>query len=508
MRTRQALKNTIASLLLEVVLALSSFLIPRFFTEVYGSAVNGLVSSISQFITYITLVEAGIGAAGMVALYKPLADQNHREVSAIVSAARSFYLRSGGIFVAFVALLVLSYPSIVQSEIQDAVFIRTMIAVLAVNGIVDYFFLGKYRVLLQADQKSYIIFIAQIVGTIVMTVASLILIEMEASAILVKGVAALIYVLRSVAVAIYVRKTYPQISFHAEPNMGAFSQRWSALVHQIVSMVVWNTDAVLLTLLLPQNALAEVSVYSLYNLVSYSLQAVINSISNALKSSFGQVLSNGEQEVLKKSYSLYEFMMYIMVFVFLTCMAILLFPFVALYSAEFTDGVVYPRWSLVVLFTAVALVQNIRTPSITLVIAAGHFKETKGRAILEAVINLGVSIALIGPMGIEGVLIGTFASYLYRTTDVIWYAAKHFVPGTLGLTLRRLVRNGLTMAVLLWLGFQVVPMEMSGWLWWFLWAMGCGVISGCTIVAVNFLCEKSMLRACIQRAQGILKRGN
>ncbi len=508
MRTRQALKNTVASLLLEVVLAVSSFLIPRFFTQVYGSAVNGLVSSISQFITYITLVEAGIGAAGMVALYKPLADQDHHQVSAIVSAARSFYLRSGGIFVAFVALLVLVYPGIVQSEIHNAAFIRTMIAVLAVNGIVDYFFLGKYRVLLQADQKSYIIFIAQIVGTVVMTAVSLVLIELEVSALLVKAVAAAIYVLRSVAVAVYVRRNYPQVSFRAKPNMAAFSQRWSALVHQIVSMVVWNTDAVLLTLLLPENALAEVSVYSLYNLVAYSLQSVINSISNALKSSFGQVLSNGEQEVLNKSYSLFEFMMYILVFVFITCMAVLLFPFVGLYSAEFTDGVVYARWSLVWLFVAAAWVQAVRIPSITLVIAAGHFRETRGRAILEAAINLIVSIVLIGPLGIEGVLLGTIASYLYRTTDCIFYAAKHFVPGTLGLTLRRLLRNGVTMGALLWLGLHTVPMDMSGWLWWFLWAVGCCGVTGCVFVAVNFLFEKSMLGACIQRVRGLLKRGN
>lgn len=64
MRTRQAAKNTTASLLLQIVLAISGVLVPRFFIIQYGSAVNGLASSITQFIGYMGLVEAGVSAAG------------------------------------------------------------------------------------------------------------------------------------------------------------------------------------------------------------------------------------------------------------------------------------------------------------------------------------------------------------------------------------------------------------------------------------------------------------
>ena len=63
MRTKQALKNMVASLMLQIVVALSGIIVPRFFTAFYGSTVNGFVSSVNQFITYMNLVEAGIGAA-------------------------------------------------------------------------------------------------------------------------------------------------------------------------------------------------------------------------------------------------------------------------------------------------------------------------------------------------------------------------------------------------------------------------------------------------------------
>ena len=76
MRTKLAFKNLATSLILQLVLALSGFIIPRFFTELYGSSMNGLVNSISQFIAYLNLVEAGISSSVIVSLYKPLADKN------------------------------------------------------------------------------------------------------------------------------------------------------------------------------------------------------------------------------------------------------------------------------------------------------------------------------------------------------------------------------------------------------------------------------------------------
>ena len=53
---------------------------------------------------------------------------------------------------------------------------------------------------------------------------------------------------------------------------------------------------------------------------------------------------------------------------------------------------------------------------------AKHYKETQWRCIIETIINLTVSIALVIPFGIYGVLFGTTAALLYRTMDMIVYA--------------------------------------------------------------------------------------
>ena len=58
---------------------------------------------------------------------------------------------------------------------------------------------------------------------------------------------------------------------------------------------------------------------------------------------------------------------------------------------------------------------------------AGHFRETAPRSAAEAAINLGVSLILVGKLGIYGVLLGTLAALLYRTNDIILYASRRLL---------------------------------------------------------------------------------
>lgn len=489
MRTRQAFINASTSLMLQIVLAISGLLVPRFFIVVFGSAVNGLVSSISQFISYMSLVEAGVSAAGTVALYKPLAERDTEKINGVLSATKRFYLRSGLIFAGLVAVLVLLYPMLVDNEIKDIGFIRIMILVLSVNGIVDYFFLGKYRVLLMADQKGYILYIIQIMGTVVMTVVCILQLQYGASALIVKGTTAFIYILRSLAAIIYCRVKYPKYHFNGPPSNEAFGQRRAALVHQIVGAIANNAAVVLLTVMVKKDALAEVSVYSVYNLVAYSLSSLLTSLTSGLAPSFGQVIAQGETETLKRSYSSYEMIMFLIIFVCYICVAILLYPFVYLYSADFTDGVTYVRPELVLLFTLSGILQAIRTPGLTVICAAGHYKETQGRAIIELIISLGLSVALTPFFGIVGVMSAMCVSYLYRSTDVLVYTAKYFINGTLKKTFLRLARNIVVFAMSVYCGIALLPQTTSSWFVWVCSALCIGIASLVMLVAVNWLFE-------------------
>jgi len=118
---------------------------------------------------------------------------------------------------------------------------------------------------------------------------------------------------------------------------------------------------------------------------------------------------------------------------------------------------------------------------------------------LEAVINLGLSLALIGPLGINGVLIGTCISYLYRTTDIILYTAKTFMPGTLKKTLGRLSRNLIVALGMVAVGLLVLPQQTDSWAMWVVSSILFAVVDGAVLLGVNVLFERDEFKSFLGR---------
>lgn len=138
MRTKRVVLNLMSNVLLQVVAAVINFILPRLFMTTYGSATNGLVSSIKQFLSYLKIVEAGVGNASIVALYKPLAKGDKDQINGILSATNRFYRRSGYVFVGLVAILAICYPLLVGDEVNPRTALY-MVLILGISGMWEYF---------------------------------------------------------------------------------------------------------------------------------------------------------------------------------------------------------------------------------------------------------------------------------------------------------------------------------------------------------------------------------
>ena len=504
MRSEQAFKNIAANLFLQIVVFISGIILPRFILQAYGSSINGMITSVNQFLTYLGLAEAGVATASVVALYTPLALGRKDEVNSILSAARKFYNRSGVLFLSLTAVLVFIYPFFISGQLDDSL-VRWMIVVLAGSTLVDYFFLGKYRVLLMANQEGYVVALIQSVGTVANMVVSIGLIYAGASVLAVKAVATGVYVLRLFLVKAYAKKKYPDLDFHAQPAEGALKQKNAALFHQVVTIIVNNTDTTILTICLGSRSLLEVSVYGIYMLVVNAVNQLLTSFSNGLTAGFGEVIARREEETLKKSYSDYEYMFFLIFFVVVACMGVLLIPFISVYTIDMKD-VQYVRPVIAVLFTLLVFLQNVRIPGLTIICAAGHYKETRYQAGLEAAINIVVSLALVWSMGMTGVLIGTVCSYGYRSFEIILYTNRHLIPGTAKTAFIRIIRNLIVTAVLIVAGIWLIPQNMTSFINWFIYAVAAGVVSVVLIVGVNYIAEPQEFKNLILRILGIVSR--
>lgn len=501
MRTKKALINLMANLVFFIVSALAGFVLPSLFIKHYGSETNGLIGSIKQFIAYLALVEAGVGAASIAALYVPLTHNETRTVNNILTATRHFYQRSGHIFLALLIVIAACYPWLVREEINPVISCL-MVLILGLGGVAEYYLIGKYRVLLTADQKSYVLSMIQTGSILLSTATSVILVYNNANILIVQAIASLIYLSRYFIIKGYFYRHYPYVDFRGIPHFSAISQRWSAFIHQIAGIVVFNSPIVIITVFC---GLKDVSVYVVYAMVFTAVGSIMGMFSNGLLASFGEVIALKDIEVFRKAYNNFEYIFYGVLAWAFTCTALLIMPFMNVYTANFADFN-YIRPDVAALFVLVGVANNIRIPPNIVVAAAGHFRETQYRAILEAVVNIVASLILVQYLGLVGVLLGSVCSYSYRTIDFILYAAKHIHKQSPLGSLRRLVVNGLLGFVsalpfiLLW------PIVATNYLEWFLWATGVSLSVLAVIVAGNVIADYGMFRTTLGRLKALTSR--
>ncbi len=438
-RKRGILLTIGSNLILQLVAVGCGFILPPMIIGTYGSAMNGMVASIKQFIAYLNIVEAGVGGAAIAALYKPIANKDVLGQNGILSAACKFYNKSGSLFVVLISCLAIVYPLIVKSEI-DRKTAGLMVLVLGITGAAEFFLIGKYRVLLTADRHLYVVSLVRAGALVLNTVVSVALICWGVGLVAVNLVASLVSLSRYFVIQRYVRRKYPQLDFHAAPDTGAISQSRSVLVHQIGGLVVFNSPLILLTIFC---SLKDVSVYSVYAMVLSGVNSLISAFSGGMQSFFGESLVSEGLGQTRSIFNRYENMFLAVTGLVYSITFVLVMPFMQLYTKNMTDaGYIQP--SLAALLVIAGVANQLRNPCNLLISAAGHYEQTQWHSIVEVIINLVASTFFTIWLGFTGVALGSLCSYAYRTLDIIVYANKKIIKRNTGLSL---VKTALVLCV-------------------------------------------------------------
>lgn len=500
-RTNEFLKNSIATAILHIFTLIVGFILPRILIRTYGSEVNGLVTSLTQFINYFVIVEAGLASAAVYALYRPLADGNYKEINGVVSAAKKFYIQSGWIFLFLVLLLSITYPLFVKITVLNPIQVRVLVFILGVTGILDFFTFSKYRVLLTAAQKVSVISIASITNLLINLLVTVVLVRLNTDIIILKTVALVGIIARSLILMGYVKKHYPLVMFNEKPNTAALIKRWSALYLQVLGVIQQGTPVVLATVF---TSLGMVSVYSIYNMIISGLNGILSIFISGLSSSFGDVIARNESGILKQSTEEFEVGYYMILTWAYGCAAALIMPFIRIYTSGITDiDYYYPILGM--LFVLNGLLYNIKTPQGMLVISAGMFQETKVQTTIQGVIAIIMGLVLVKPLGLIGIMIGLCLSNLYRDIDLLFFVPKNITFRTILPTFWRIIGIFFSLAVILIPYFLIAPV-IEGVGQWLLHAVVIGVYSALVILVVNFVFDRMVLKAINKRISPLIHK--
>ena len=490
--------NSISPLIYQVITVICGFILPRLILSNFGTEINGLVNSISQFLGVISFLELGVGAVVQSSLYKPLADNDNINVSKVIASADKFFRKLGYILAIYVIVMLFYYPYLVKQSF-GFVFTATLILAISIRSFAQYFFGIVNRLLLMADQKAYIQYVAQTLAIIINTVACYSLIMLDCSVQIVYGMTSLIFFLQPYVIHLYIKEYYAldrEIHYDVEP----IKQKWNGVAQHIAAVILTGSDTVVLTIF---SNLVNVSIYTIYFLPMSGARLVIMSMISGIEALIGNLWAKQDLAELRKVFAWTEWSIHTGTTLIFTLTAILIVPFVQVYTHGVNDAnYIQPLFG--VLLVAANSGHCLRLPYNIMILAAGHYKQTQHNYIIAAVMNIAISIVCVMQLGLIGVALGTLAAMVYQTVWMAWYNSKNFIQWPMKNFFKQIGVDAVSAVGIFAIG-SYFSLSAVGYLSWVILAMkvtACGIFVALLINYVFYkrfmleITDKLMKRFC------------
>lgn len=421
MRKRKLIKNIIATIIKYVVFMIIGLVMPRLIIQYYGSSVNGLVNSITQFLGYISLLDMGLNAVVASALYAPLAKKDNAEVSRIVVSCDRFYKKIALALLIYSIIVMFAYPFVINDEFSFW-YIAGLVFALSLNSFAQYFFGVTWMILLGADQRVYAKHYIETFVAFISFLISVFLVQKGLSIQAVKLAASIVFFIKPLLLSIYVKRNYSidkKIKLSDEP----IKQKKNGIAHHLARAVFSSTDITIITLF---SSLESVSIYSVYYAVVNAVSELMKTLSDSVTSLIGNMWSKEEHVKLKDFFKCYVWVIHFITVVAFSTVAVSIRSFVQIYTKGVKDADYDVPVFALVMIVAYA-VYTVRIPYNQMINAVGHYKQTQKSAIIEMLINLIASVILVIKFDIIGAAIGTLLAMVYRTMYFVIYISKNII---------------------------------------------------------------------------------
>ena len=482
MRTKNSIKNILSVVIFNVIIGVLGFVKARVFVDGLDNDIYSLNQLFYQIFAYIAIADIGFGLIINKQLYKALSKDDKKEVNNIYSSSKIFF-RNIGLIMFGIALVTSFFVQYLTKADVSPLYIQLVFIIFIFRNVVDYFFVAP-RCVLEADQKLYkinhLLKSIKILETIVEVV--LVLMGADYLIVLLPGIA--ITILIDLYMNHKVYKEYPWLKDNKKFNKKHLSGTRHVIWQKLSGLLSSNTDIILIsTFINPLNVI----IYTSYNYVCQYLSDTIYIVGTAITPSFANLLHKENED---KKYSVFTEINILFFFIGSFAMIMLygfLTPLVSFWMGnEYTSGRI-----ILLFFCLIAFQKIVDRPMGMIINSYGLFKETQVACVVEALLNLVLSLILVKPLGILGVLIGTFASKLLVTTiQYPLYIMKNIFNKS---AIKYLLNYFLVLVINLIFIFilsQIVP-SIDSILNWFVYVLVFAIIVGVTLFILYLIIFKS-----------------
>lgn len=410
-RTAKSIKNSSVALIFYFINLILQFFSRKIFLDHLGTDVLGLNTTATNLLQFLNLAELGIGSAIACTLYKPLLERDTTAVNEIVSLQGWMYRRIAWVVIGGGTVLMCFFPWIFAKMALPMWYAYASFGVLLVSALLSYFVNYK-EIVLSADQKEYKIQYSYKTAILIKILCQIFAIKYFDNGYVWWLILEFAFaIIASIALNITIRKTYPNL--HTDLTEGKqlrlkypeiITKIKQLFFHKIAGFALTQTSPIIIY---AYASLTLVALYGNYVLIITGVSSLMSAIFNSMSAGIGNLVAEGDKkrilEVFEELFSV-RFLLSCTV-----CFGVyILTPaFITLWI-----GAEYVLDDLTLLLLVITLYINLTRLTVDTYINAYGLFEDIWAPIIEATINIGMSVLLGYFFGLHGILIGVLLSLL------------------------------------------------------------------------------------------------
>ena len=411
----------------QIIKAVMAFAYRIIFVMVLSKEYLGITGLFSNITVVFSLVDLGIGSVIIYYLYEPIKNNDEYRVAELMNFYKKFY-SVVAISLFFIGMFIMPFLNFLikdMSEVPKDLDIYFVYVLFVLQNVISYIFVYK-QLLLEADQRGYVKAIADSITNIAQygLMIIVLLITKEYIATLIINI--IITVASNYILSQYTYRKYKDV-FDKKDKLDRDSIKKivndskALMCHRIGAVVFTATDNIVLSRYV---GIIAVGIYSNYLMVTTTLISLVNALLGNWTSTIGNYNINSNKNEKYKLYNKLQFANMWINFFCVGCFSILINPFI--YSIWKDKSLILNK-NIIILISISCGISLSNIINLSYIYSCGLFVKDKIRPIIEAALNLIISIILAKKIGISGVILGTIISSLLTSWWRIPYLVYKFI---------------------------------------------------------------------------------
>lgn len=403
-------RNTKYGAMLTLLQYLMQFAIRTVMIYTIGVEYLGIGGLFANIIGCLGLVEMGMGAAISFSMYKPVAEHDTEKIKSLHRLYRNIYYTIAIIILSVGLCLIPVLPLLIEGGMPDGINMYVVYGIFLLNTIISYLTAHK-RSLIIVNQRNDVESKLRITGILLLNLIQILVLLLAKNYYLYLIAMPICAAVEGILIVVWSKKLFPEINVKAAPidkqtKKEIIKNITASSMHQLGGVLVLSTDNIIISAML---GLFVLGTYSNYNVIITCIASFITLITVTSQSSLGNLVATESPEYVYRRYNIFNFFMMWIVSFCTVCLICLFNPFVEIWTG---GNNLLLNFGVVLLLCFNFYISNSLSLTNVLNVSAGLIWYSRWKPLIQGITNLVTSIILTYYLGLVGVFIGTFISYL------------------------------------------------------------------------------------------------